>query len=39
MKSFIANTRCRDIDVRTVVTDKLVQSGNSDKFGAKFRTP
>ena len=29
---------CRDIDVRTVVTDKLVQSSNSDKFGAKFRT-
>ena len=29
----------RDIDVRTVVTDKLVQSSNNDKFGAKFRTP
>ena len=31
---------CRDIDVRTVVSDKLVeQSSNCDKFGAKFRSP
>ena len=29
---------CRDIDVRAVITDKLVQSSNSDKFGAKLRT-
>ena len=30
---------CRDVDDPTVVTDKLVQSSNSDKFGAKFRSP
>ena len=30
---------CRDIDVRTVVTDKLVQSSNSVKFEAKSRSP
>ena len=30
---------CRDIDVLTDVTDKLVQSSNCDMFGAKFRSP
>ena len=29
----------RGIDVRTVVTGKLVKSCNSDKFGVKFRIP
>ena len=35
----IRDPGCRDIDVRTVVNDKLVQSSNSDKFEAKFRSP
>ena len=29
----------RDIDIRTNVTDKLVQSSNSVKFKAKSRSP
>ena len=30
---------CRDIDVRTDVADKLVQSSNSVKFEAESRSP